>query len=109
MNTVAPRVGAWIETNPKNKLFRKIMSHPVWVRGLKLSSHCRFVPITMVAPRVGAWIETVCLLPFHRLYQVAPRVGAWIETRLTYRPVVSSLVAPRVGAWIETTGAKYLL
>ena len=35
---VAPRVGAWIETISPNG--RKIdeLSHPVWVRGLKLSS-----------------------------------------------------------------------
>ena len=37
----------------------KIMSHPVWVRGLKLYMmiFLRLKPI--VAPRVGAWIETV--------------------------------------------------
>ena len=55
---VAPRVGAWIETQPEP------------VRELQC----------YVAPRVGAWIETVfggfCL----RLSRVAPRVGAWIET-----------------------------
>ena len=34
------------------------MSHPVWVRGLKLlwTLVCLLTPL--VAPRVGAWIET---------------------------------------------------
>ena len=34
-------------------------SHPVWVRGLK--QNCRIRPTrSKVAPRVGAWIETLC-------------------------------------------------
>ena len=34
---VAPRVGAWIETlYPKRLCALPVMSHPVWVRGLKL-------------------------------------------------------------------------
>ena len=55
---VAPRVGAWIETFCTLLTSLPVMSHPVWVRGLKriateyeLKPHC-------VAPRVGAWIET---------------------------------------------------
>ena len=57
---VAPRVGAWIET--EQQVFRQIqgMSHPVWVRGLK---HLLPEGISFglrVAPRVGAWIETPC-------------------------------------------------
>ena len=36
-NHVAPRVGAWIETIIlPTYIFRTRMSHPVWVRGLKL-------------------------------------------------------------------------
>ena len=57
------------------------MSHPVWVRGLKLevtlSNNSDYV-----APRVGAWIETLDALSHHADKQVAPRVGAWIETKL---------------------------
>ena len=33
---VAPRVGAWIETIGGGKFFLVEKSHPVWVRGLKL-------------------------------------------------------------------------
>ena len=32
---VAPRVGAWIETLTMRCLTDRIKSHPVWVRGLK--------------------------------------------------------------------------
>ena len=32
---VAPRVGAWIETNIVTPMRKAILSHPVWVRGLK--------------------------------------------------------------------------
>ena len=32
---VAPRVGAWIETRMNRNIKTGIMSHPVWVRGLK--------------------------------------------------------------------------
>ena len=34
-NTVAPRVGAWIETAFALLVLCVCMSHPVWVRGLK--------------------------------------------------------------------------
>ena len=32
---VAPRVGAWIETLLKIMTKQNLLSHPVWVRGLK--------------------------------------------------------------------------
>ena len=36
---VAPYVGAWIETSSTaSDLFFDFMSHPTWVRGLKLSA-----------------------------------------------------------------------
>ncbi len=57
---VAPRVGAWIETEA------------IRLRWLAM----------IVAPRVGAWIET-CFRGYRsRHHPVAPRVGAWIETPL---------------------------
>ena len=34
---VAPRVGAWIETETQIMRLNAEASHPVWVRGLKLS------------------------------------------------------------------------
>ena len=55
---VAPRVGAWIETE-------------LWTNDKK---------IKYVAPRVGAWIETYKIDNSNLLGLVAPRVGAWIET-----------------------------
>ena len=89
--TVAPRVGAWIETairivgklylmgshpvwvrglKPHQGAFGtmpprlRMESHPVWVRGLKLSTAFANDQECLVAPRVGAWIETVNRSPY---------------------------------------------
>ena len=51
-------MGAWIETLTPIKTFKKIMSHPMWVRGLKPIILLKSYLILMVAPYVGAWIET---------------------------------------------------
>ena len=83
------------------------MSHPVWVRGLKLKIADIQQYISRVAPRVGAWIETIPRLLQDYSLCVAPRVGAWIETDKGGSVKGSGTVAPRVGAWIETL--KYLL
>ena len=55
---VAPRVGAWIETSTRLVFVTVLMSHPVWVRGLK-PLLLLWTLLVIVAPRVGAWIETV--------------------------------------------------
>ena len=63
------------------------MSHPVWVRGLKLLLWVLWLLRMTVAPRVGAWIETESnfFINVHVL-KVAPRVGAWIETDIYQEP-----------------------
>ena len=108
MHTVAPRVGAWIETHIWRRSYDVApapVSHPVWVRGLKHGeSLVRGNPSFVVAPRVGAWIETYFNLGIEAWLLVAPRVGAWIETGLKESPGMEARVAPRVGAWIETLG-----
>ena len=35
-----------------------VESHPMWVRGLKLSYRYLSISVAEVAPHVGAWIET---------------------------------------------------
>ena len=79
-----------------------MVSHPVWVRGLKPLLAYQKVYNDFVAPRVGAWIETGCKVFDKMLVEVAPRVGAWIETSVPSCESKSAEVAPRVGAWIET-------
>ncbi len=59
LSDVAPRVGAWIETVDREKKLTDPMSHPVWVRGLKLEVTLSNNSDYKVAPRVGAWIETL--------------------------------------------------
>ena len=59
-SSVAPYVGAWIETG-----------------------RARTPPLRRkVAPYVGAWIETSLRASPWMIYEVAPYVGAWIETEL---------------------------
>ena len=104
--SVAPRVGAWIETQLWQRRKTAQMSPLAWGRGLKLPAirgqsynvvsplawgrglkHGGVTiraPFFRVAPRVGAWIETISSFPFAVEYHVAPRVGAWIETLLVY-------------------------
>ena len=60
--TVAPRVGAWIETPTLDSLTLSRASRPAWARGLKPTLiRGNYCP-TPVAPRVGAWIETFILV-----------------------------------------------
>ena len=51
-------MGAWIETVGIKPDFGFEMSHPTWVRGLKLNDQISIIIEMGVAPYVGAWIET---------------------------------------------------
>ena len=44
----------------RNRIYHRLASHPVWVRGLKLALKI-WCHLVAVAPRVGAWIETTIL------------------------------------------------
>ena len=82
---VAPSAGAWIETSCLMEYWQSMMSHPLRVRGLKLS-HDRMMRIKVkVAPSAGAWIETLSLNTSNKGSAVAPSAGAWIETRRKVR------------------------
>ena len=60
VKVVAPFMGAWIETSSALLSMQKnSVSHPSWVRGLKLTCGILFVSVIVVAPFMGAWIETV--------------------------------------------------
>ena len=57
-------------------LFQSWKSHPVWVRGLKLEVTLSNNSDYKVAPRVGAWIETVDALSRHADKQSHP---VWVR------------------------------
>ena len=123
--SVAPRVGAWIETQLKERKPLAPVSHPVWVRGLKqnrTSGTCRaftshpvwvrglkhevyetLVGLSRVAPRVGAWIETKVLQLMKEDGRSHPVWVRGLKRTLARKVDVLNAVAPRVGAWIETT------
>ena len=99
---VAPLVGAWIETMQLIILLNLHVSHPSWVRGLKLS-FTRFLLISGLSH--PSWVRGLKLGDWTRYVQrveVAPLVGAWIETSGKVNLVSINYVAPLVGAWIET-------
>ena len=56
------------------------MSHPSWVRGLKLNVDATNLALHFVAPFMGAWIETSVSGGTSDDGPVAPFMGAWIET-----------------------------
>ena len=78
------------------------MSHPIWVRGLKLFALESCIARNKVAPYMGAWIETSSKKPSPNFLYVAPYMGAWIETAQDNKSAGQRKVAPYMGAWIET-------
>ena len=74
-------MGAWIETSMEHRADIFVMSHPIWVRGLKLCTDTELIRARHVAPYMGAWIETTKLMHEQPSPVVAPYMGAWIETR----------------------------
>ena len=106
------------------------MSHPTWVRGLKLTTRARGWHPSPVAPYVGAWIETcssrstmarICwshptwvrglklcrpsrnsnLVPSHPTWVRGLKLVAYVNVNH------EEAVAPYVGAWIETEFAEF--
>ncbi len=60
---VAPRAGAWIETNIEASMQNNSMSRPARARGLKPYYYRNESGKINVAPRAGAWIETLPTVP----------------------------------------------
>ena len=81
--TVAPHVGAWIETSASQHAHRHIrLSHPMWVRGLKRAGKSDFVDSTVSHPMWVRGLKQGEPLDLRRVDKVAPHVGAWIETMI---------------------------
>ena len=99
------------------------MSHPMRVRGLKLSLLIGHILLLQVAPHAGAWIETFARVSTMKLVRshpmrvrglkhIDPLVMEAITTshpmrvrglkRYRHRHRVHHRVAPHAGAWIET-------
>ena len=76
---VAPYVGAWIETFPSASEVSLRMSHPTWVRGLKLMITNNLLDYLQSHP---TWVRGLKPLKEGEAIAnaVAPYVGAWIET-----------------------------
>ena len=79
----------------------KLLSLPLWERGLKYGGAGEIHEAAGVAPLVGAWIEIQIRCLKQTLQKVAPLVGAWIEITNLPGSRQRQAVAPLVGAWIE--------
>jgi len=99
---VAPRAGAWIETNFSFNFCQLGFVAPRAGAWIETSNMAPSFNHFIVAPRAGAWIETYSLDVIDLEKLVAPRAGAWIETNAHAHSLLRSYVAPRAGAWIET-------
>ena len=124
VTVVTPCMGVWIETALPQIWRWLLLSHPVWVCGLKLFSAAWMNTGSPVTPCMGVWIETSLLKVRAEGGFVTPCMGVWIETILITRacrltmshPVwvcglkrftaarysAASRVTPCMGVWIET-------
>ena len=80
--SVAPYVGAWIETfDIDKKLKGSHKSHPMWVRGLKPSTYTYDLGGELSHPMWVRGLKHIVQRKKAGELCVAPYVGAWIETR----------------------------
>ena len=99
---VAPYVGAWIETVNILSANTYMVSHPTWVRGLKLlmyhniSTYCTSHP---------TWVRGLKLRLSRVMLHLLMSHPTWVrglKRKSNKLSIKSNLVAPYVGAWIET-------
>ena len=67
LDSVAPFMGAWIEIRFHDVASYDNLSHPSWVRGLKLPVLLEVHGLGHVAPFMGAWIEITWRLRLVRI------------------------------------------
>ena len=78
--SVAPHVGAWIETNTHHRLCSFARSLPMWERGLKPYLPNAFAKLRWSLPMWERGLKLRLKLGMSSGMRVAPHVGAWIET-----------------------------
>ena len=130
LSWVTPCVGVWIETGNDRQLCGRIVSHPAWVCGLKLSSvySCIYIYCHTLRGCVDwnfAYLQGYRREGSHTLRgcvdwnqkntgyldnrEVTPCVGVWIET-IPLGDILSHYgVTPCVGVWIETRNSVAIL
>ena len=80
--SVAPYVGAWIETAVRGQMNKAhFESHPMWVRGLKPYKRVKEGDYCLSHPMWVRGLKRAYCVTMHPDKGVAPYVGAWIETR----------------------------
>ena len=98
---VAPHVGAWIETYRPSLPMPIHQSRPTWARGLKLGLQVECFGESMSRPTWARGLKQ----SYAYTWLVATSRPTWARGLKHDRKGVTfraSLVAPHVGAWIET-------
>ena len=102
---VAPRAGAWLETVCTDSTNNQPLSRPVRARGLKPEDYEGTMLDGVVAPRAGAWLETPNSENIGKSCYVAPRAGAWLETGRA----ATSTITMTASRPVRARGLKLLL
>ena len=95
-------MGVWIETSSRSLSLLLLLSHPVWVCGLKQVGKVLLDYPPEVTPCMGVWIETLLRSMQHCSRGVTPCMGVWIETSSDCWRQRHLAVTPCMGVWIET-------
>ena len=75
-----------------------MVSHPEWVRGLKLTTDNPLLRDSLSHPEWVRGLKHIQPMRRRLRRKVAPRVGAWIETKITKQPKIKVLSHPE---WVR--------
>ena len=99
---VAPYVGAWIETTISVAASFGTLSHPTWVRGLKLVESPVLVRTPQSHPTWVRGLKPFCEKVSSASFWSHPTWVRGLKHTCCGRVAILATVAPYVGAWIET-------
>ena len=91
MILVAPRAGAWIETQQNRYRLGSLTSPPARGRGLKPIGTALVKGTFNVAPRAGAWIETKVTLELKNFAVSPPARGRGLK--LTMQKILDAVAS----------------
>ena len=103
---VAPYMGAWIETMEANAKCISLLSHPTWVRGLKLLVCGSYEKHSLSHP---TWVRGLKLNKSAKASVGGVSHPTWVRGLKRRHELWTNCtkgVAPYMGAWIETVMAE---
>ena len=100
LSDVAPHVGAWIEILRAANALQQWLSHPTWVRGLKLLIYGTVVNIDRSHPTWVRGLKSPLRILIASLIRSHPTWVRGLKSLIGLQSLCHA-VAPHVGAWIE--------